>query len=284
MGKISRKLILQVGFAAVWLTLAPVFFYHINNKENYIVLLPVTVFNSMSWFAGYYFLVILFGAFFLNRILDLLDYKSYTGFLLTFFALVSLSFSGSLLDNLASGLRTLACGLFLYALGGYIRKYDSFKKVRTWTLFIVVLAIYALICISFYNSTETNIEKYMRAGSTDVFYQSMPGQSNFSFIPIIIGVIMFELFRRMRIRKSRIINFVGASTFMVYLIHDNDTFYSIWDWRDWVTTLYHKPLIFMLKLLKWSAATFCVGIMAYVMYVFVSFLMKKFRNIFCLYG
>lgn len=91
---------------------------------------------------------------------------------------------------------------------------------------------------------------------------------------------MFELFRRISIPKNKVINFLGKATLMIYLIHDNQFFYSLWSGTGWVVMLYYNPLLFILKLLQWTLITFFMGLMAYIVYDFSLRILKKYKNIF----
>lgn len=277
--KIAKRLLIQLGFASVVLVIVSLICHGING-EIYVAMQDITIFNQMAWFIGYYFCVVVIGALFLNRFLTTLDNKQYVAFLLTLFTIFSLAWSGAMIDSLCGGLRTLVLGIFLYSLGGFIRKYDPFKKVRTYVFFLVIAVIYVLIYISFYNTTQNAIANYYRSGTTDLFIQRIPDFENFSFISVVIGVSVFEVFRRIHIPTSRIINFLGKSTFMIYLIHDNSFFYSLWDLRDWITTLYNTPMLFVYKLVKWTLATFAVGGVVYICYRVLGRIFQKCRILF----
>ena len=124
--------------------------------------------------------------------------------------------------------------------------------------------VYILIYISNYNITMNNIEQYLYYGSNGEFYQVLPSFENYSIIVIIMGITLFEMFKRIRIPQSTIINYLGSSTFMVYLIHDNDFFYSLWNTQDWITLLYYRPYAFIFKILIWTLITFMIGVAAYI--------------------
>lgn len=115
--KISKKLLGQLGFAAAVLTIASTACFWIK-RGTFLSLANIQAFNSMSWFAGYYFAVILTAALFLNDFLAKLDDRHYTAFLTVLFAFIQLGWTGSLADGLIPSLRTLLNGIFLYALGG----------------------------------------------------------------------------------------------------------------------------------------------------------------------
>ena len=279
MGKISKKLLLELGFASLFLVCIPPIIHHLR-PELFITMDTISRFNSASWFVGYYFVVQLCGFLFLNKFLTSLDYKKYLSFLITLFAFISLSWSGGLAEGLASGLRTLLTGLFLYSLGGFISRFDPFNNIRFYVFFLIGFIVYLLIWISSYNLTETNIEKYIRSASKTPFIQSIPGFANHSIVIIILAVCLFEIFRRVRLPQSRVISFLGKSTFMVYLIHDNGFFYEIWNLRDWITTLGNSPADFLFQIMKWGVYTFSVGVAAYALYEILFKALRKIQFLF----
>lgn len=276
-GSISKKLMLQMGFAAVVLVCAPPLL-HLIRPHAYIALQSINIFNQMSWFVGYYFVVILCGVLFLNRFLQSLDRSRYLAFLLAVFAFFSLSFSGKLAESLMGGLRTVLCGVFLYSLGGFIHKYDPFRKVRLYIFFAVIAAVYGLICLSAYNDTCRKIAEYLKKNSDGAFKQTINSFDNFSIVIIIIAVCMFELFRRIHLPSDRFITFLGSATFMVYLIHDNKFFYYIWNIQDWAALLQKSTVGFILMLIVWALLTFITGVLAYIVYIGVMALLKKERR------
>ena len=54
---------------------------------------------------------------------------------------------------------------------------------------------------------------------------------------------------------------------MVYLIHDNGFFYSLWNTKDWITLLAYHPGGFVLTLIVWTAGTFGIGFIVYLAYL-----------------
>ena len=65
MGKISKKLLLELGFASLFLVCIPPIIHHLR-PELFITMDTISRFNSASWFVGYYFVVQLCGFLFLN--------------------------------------------------------------------------------------------------------------------------------------------------------------------------------------------------------------------------
>ena len=146
--------------------------------------------------------------------------------------------------------------------------------------FLTGFVVYLLIWISSYNLTETNIERYTRNASQDPFVQNTLNFDNYSIVIIILAVCLFEIFRRIHLPQSRVIAFLGRATFMVYLIHDNDLFYEIWNLRDWITTLGNSPAMFLFQLLKWGGYTFAAGVSAYALYEVLSSIVNKLDFLF----
>ena len=91
---------------------------------------------------------------------------------------------------------------------------------------------------------------------------------------------MFELFRRIKMPNFKVLNFIGASTFMVYLIHDNEFAYEIWNTQDWITLLYYRPYAFIFKILIWTLITFMIGVTAYILYTYVLKIFTKYKYLF----
>lgn len=156
----------------------------------------------MSWFVGYYYAVILIAVLFLNSFLQKIDNKRYISFLIVIFAFIQFGWTGGLADGLIPDLRTLLNGIFLYALGGYLKKYDPLGKLRIYVFFLAIIITYFFVNLSAYNNTENKIENYIRNKTEDDFIQSVSGFSNYSIIVIIIGVCLFEIFKRIRIPRA----------------------------------------------------------------------------------
>ena len=226
----------------------------------------ISIFNGMSWCVGYYFLIMLCGRLFYNDFLAKLDCKKYIAFLVTLFAFTSIGWSRGLAEALAKGLGTICIGLFLYALGGYIKRYDPFAKLKSSAIVLILMIIHSLVLVSSYSLTVTKIFDYIRKGTTTPFVPAIPGYDNWSIITVGSAICLFELFRRINLPHSKIINYLGKATFMIYLLHDNSFFYNLWNHRQWVETLADSPLWFTFHILKWGAFTFMMGVLAYALY------------------
>lgn len=224
--------------------------------------------------------MIIIAALFLNKLLQKVNEKQYLTFLIICFVVIQLGWPGSLIDNLAGGLRTLLTGIFLYSFGGYIQNYDPFKRLRFSSLCLIMLVVYILIYISSYNTTMNNIEQYIYSENNGEFYQVLPSFENYSIVIIVMGTTLFEMFKRIRISQSAFINYLGSATFMIYLVHDNDFFYSLWNTQDWITLLYYRPYAFIFKILIWTLITFMIGVTVYGFYTYAKKLVIKYKWLF----
>ena len=287
---VSRKLFSQVAFAAVLVIVVPfVLYLNFPKYREFGTLLGISVFNTDWWFVGYYLLIVVLGAVFLNRRMRECSRKAYSTRMIVLFALLILAFSGGLMDALAGGLRTLCAGLFCYLWGGYVRKYQPLKNVRVSTLLLIFAAIFVLIGISYYNATQVAINKYLLelreldAEAKKDFIQVYKAieYPEYSIVPVSLAVLMFELFRRIRIPRSAVINYLAGASFMIYLLHDNDFVRDYWKYReDLVTILRVSPYDFFIKLLTYALLTYAAGVAVYTVYRGLLLLLSKTKILF----
>lgn len=271
---IAKKLLLEQGYAAVLLLITSLLVFR-RNPDNCTTLTEINLFNSMSWYVGYYFLVMLLARLFLNRYLEKLERKQYRLFLFALLCMTQFKWIIKLLNGVTGNLVILVTGVFLYSLGGYIRRYQPFARVRTWAIFGVIAGIYALLFLSTYAGVQDRIQDYYREASTDPFIQYIPNVGDNSIVAILLGLSLFELFRRIKMPCCRGINYLGGATFMIYLFHDNSFFYSLWDKQDWITLLCMHPMGFLLRYGAWTVRTFVYGFIAYLGYRFLCRLCRK---------
>ena len=277
--KVGKKLLEQMACVSLLLVVGSAVLFKRMNSEL-LELIPVTIFLTDWWFVGYYFCVLLIATVFLNRRVVRLDQEKYSAFLVILLAVVQFGWSGNLADNLASGLRILLNGIFLYYLGGYIHRYNPFQKVRGYVLVLLIAASYFLVLMNYHNITLSNIEKYLQQGSADTFLQSAVYYDNFSIVVTIHAVALFEIFRRIRIPHSRLINFIGGATFIIYPLHENALVHSLWNMQDWITVLYNEPVSFLGQFMLVTVATFFLGTLIYCGYLGLKWVLSHFRWIF----
>lgn len=276
--KSTKKLLCQQLFAVVFLVLfsplLQLIAKTVNDKIS-VSTIDISYFNDMAWFVSYYLLIIIIGKLFLNNFLGSLDQNKYFGFVLVTFALCQFGWTSGLLDSIGGGLHDVLNGIFLYSLGGYIKKYKLFDRVRTAAIWLVAVGALLLVTVSAYSLAIGHINDYIQSGSKEIFTQNIISVSNSSINVVVLAVCIFELFRRLKLKRSKIINFLGSATFMVYLAHENAMFWSLWTTVNWPLMLIRSPVAFIGKLLAITASVFVFGCLVYGLYLVFCRLMKK---------
>jgi uncharacterized membrane protein YcfT len=136
------------------------------------------------------------------------------------------------------------------------------------------------VLLSGYNLVESKIIAYIRQGLDKPLIPAIPGYDNTSVVIILIAICLFELFRRISLPEIRLINYLGKATFMIYLLHDNNLFYGLWNHRNWIATLAESSGMFIFHLLKWASFTFLLGVLAYGVYNLALNLLQQHKHIF----
>lgn len=273
--KTAKKLVLQVAFSTVLIVL-------ISSAVRVLVGGKVTahnisLFNSTTWYVGYYLAVVVIAALFLNDFLFKLNRSRYAAFILALFGLISFAWSHDLLCGISAELPVLLLGVLLFSVGGFIRRYNPFENVRAYVFVLIIVLGYAFTYIGQYNITTTNIDTFIAENQSYPFMQTIEGYSKESVVPFVISLCLFELFRRIRMPSSRVINFLGSATFMVYLMHDNDFVRSLWMLHDWMTPLHDAPLTFMAELALYTATMFALGVAVYALYLMTGWIGRKLK-------
>ncbi len=278
------KLLFQSIFAAAVISVC-VCVYHVFGFSNYDLFLidrdksvssvRLEFFNESFWFIGFYFLIFVCGVVFLNGFLSKLSQKQYTEFLLAVFAIVEFSFTRQLIKSISAYLSTFLIGIFLYSLGGYIRKYDPFKKLNTALIVVILGLTLCCACFSSYYSRMLDIEKYFRTYDGGYYIQQTYIYNLHNVLVIVNVILLFELFKRIKVKYNKMLNFLGAATFMTYLIHDNELFYTLWYRYDWIKALFNDPFEFVCNIFTISLLTYGLGVLMYSIYKALSFALYK---------
>ena len=70
-------------------------------------------------------------------------------------------------------------------------------------------------------------------------------------------------------KKIRIINYISSSTFMIYLLHDNDFFRNVLRETNWIEIYYNSIIKYISLYLMWIAIIFGIGILLYTIYYLI---------------
>lgn len=274
---VSKKLLFQLGFGTVVLCVVSMV-CSLFITETFIPVITDGFFNTDLWFIGYYLLIIVFAKTFLNGYLQKISQKQYRMLLLVSFALLQFEWSGRFIDGFSNKFTDYLIGLFLYALGGYIKRYNPFGKIKLRFAVLLIVLLYVSLMLSVYNQTQTALQRLL--WNNEAFEHPIRSFANSSLIIILISVSWFELFRRIPVFSSKIINFLGKATFMAYIIHENSFFHALWDLTNWRTFFYDAPRLFYMSLFKWTVISFLAGVVVYTIYLGAGKLLRKYGHIF----
>ena len=190
-------------------------------------LLPVT-FNA-AWFAVVY-IFICFISPFMNRLIKSLDKKSYTALITVLF----ISLVGMSVLTFASPQRILfnlgSWFIFMYFTAGYIKKF-SIKlldnRLVSMAVFVLSVAITCAFMILFNKLSAGGIKFFEARAGIPTNHEAL-----FMFLA---AVSLFMFFKNIDLGRNRVINFIAATAFGVYLIHDNGIL-RFRVWYKWVKT------------------------------------------------
>ncbi len=181
---------------------------------------------NQYWFVKVYLFLYCLSPF-LNRLIDNLDKKYYQKFLLVLFFLFSIIpyFTGNqAFDN--NGY-TLYNFIFLYFIGGYLRRYPIsksyfFKRCSKNLLRLILFLIFSFCVIINYLIFNTSINLLNVNSVIGEIANNFTTMTIMYSNPIVIiqSVAFFLLFETFNI-KSKLINNISKLTLGIYMIHDN---------------------------------------------------------------
>ena len=277
----GKKLVEQMAYITmVLMFLSYAFFYFFYDGDDgiRINLTSLERFNNNSWFIGYYILIIIIAGLILNKYLQKWDKRNYLVFLAVVFCIVSFGWSGDFLEGISDDLRILGIGIFYYALGGYLRRFDPFKDVKTGVFVVLIILSNLFLMFSYRNQVLDAIVDYQFGSKDKYFIQPFEVIDEYSWVAVILSICVFCIFTRIHIKPDRFINFLGSSTFMIYLFHDNNFMYSLWKSINWIRPLKKNLGIFALRYLFWVALIFVGGTLLYLLYLQIVKLCRALWN------
>ncbi len=269
---ITTKLLSQLLYITFVIVGASCLYFGIIN-DSFVGMQPLSLFNNGFWFIGYYYLIIVIGNYFLNGFLDKLSKEQYFSFLLVGFAIVSFSFSRGVFDGISVNLSTLLTGILFYALGGFLRKYNPFNKVKSVWIIVFIIISYGIIALSYRNYVLADINLQRRV--TDVYHQSFVLYTEYSVVIIFLSICIFELFSRMKIKNNVVVNYIASSTFIIYMLHDNIFTRQLWLLMDWIKPYYNNIAKFMFMITVNVITVIAIGTVIYTVYYLIDTLLKK---------
>lgn len=229
------KLILQIEFYNITIAFLFIIFYYHSFSWNdfFLQLLPITEVGSN--FTGCYILFWLLIPF-LNIIIQGINEIMHKRLItLCLFIYTAMLYIG----NDSVSMNYVSWFIVLYFISSYIRLYPekiykcNCSEFWGWcSLFAIMLSIVSVINITWHNSIfyETRIlNPYLYLTDCN------------AILALIVSVTTFMFFKNITIPQSKIINAIAATTFGVFLIHDNCQAMRQWLWHD-VVDLYGQSL------------------------------------------
>ena len=269
--KISKKLIGQLLFITIGIVIAS--YIHITFiNHSFIGSQSVLIFNTEYWFIGYYFLIVLLGKLFINKYINKLDKNKYTILLVILFSIISFSFTAGTLSGIFESSKVILTGIFLYLLGGYLKKYNPFKNIKSFVFILLIILTFVMMAISYKNRTMSDINSSL---GNECYYQKIEYYSENLLPCLVLSISLFELFSRLKMKSNKIINYIASSTLIVYILHDNEYIRMFFRKIDWIKPYHDNIFKFILLIVLTVVAVFTTGVLLQMIY---DGLVKIFKN------
>ncbi len=199
------------------------------------------------WFIGPYLGMCLLAPF-MDLFINSANVKQYKLFLLFSIILVFgiSTYRTFSMSNERNGILTF---VILYAIAGYIKKYQSENGITKSKLLIIITGFWVLSYLTYPAGHFLNIE----------LFNNMVLDMNNVF-SLAIGVSFFLLFLKIDINTNRFINYIAGSTFGVYLFHENFILRE-WIWGTAVhRDAYYSSPLFVAHCFLTVLVIFTIGI------------------------
>lgn len=189
--------------------------------------LPVT-FNA-AWFVVVY-IFICFISPFMNLLIKSLSKKNYTALITVLF----ISLVGMSVLTFASPQRIFfnlsSLFIFMYFTAGYIKRFSIRILDNKFVSLLLFVLSAAITCVSlmWFAGLKDGGSKFFEARA------GIPNNHESLFM-FLAAVSLFMFFKNIDLGKNRVINYIAATAFGVYLIHDNGILRSH-VWYKWVKT------------------------------------------------
>ncbi len=174
------------------------------NRESFLNVFMLI--NNGYWFIKAYVFIALLSPF-INIILSKINKRQFTALICMMFLLLSVmpTFLQLADDNI------FAFFILLYLMGAYMRIYPECIKIKTSALVLMTVVCYSLFCLS------TSWDKLADASA------------KFNVLLIITSLVTFALFSKFNIKCSKVINAIASTTFGIYIIHDGEYRFALWE-------------------------------------------------------
>lgn len=115
--------------------------------------------------------------------------------------------------------------MVLYFIASYIRLHDiQLFSSRTWGTVFLVLTVMSMLSVV--ACLKLGLKPYRFVSDSNAIFA------------VLVGISSFMFFKDLQMPHSKIINTLGASTFGVFLIHDNSDAMRSWLWGDMLNNVW----------------------------------------------
>ena len=213
------KLWLQVSIISAAFTLC---FYLSGRASGFRGLLEgfFPILYSVYWFATTYFVLYLFSGF-LNALIKALSRERLLGLIWLLLLIVSIL---PTLIAARMAYSNLLLFVMLYLIAAYIRLYSPkvFESPRCLAIGVGLNLLFLAVYLTAYALSDSSAF----CAKLSVNFDAMEK------IPTLLcAVFLFAGFKNLKMKSSRVVNQLGASTFGVYLLHHNPYMWDFW-WKE----------------------------------------------------
>ena len=274
--KQAKKLLSQILYVTL-LIMSLSLIYQLTIDKSFTYIETFKSFSDQWWFVGYYFIIILFGSLFINKKINRLSREKYRTILICLFAIITFQYTRNLLSDISERIPTILNGIFLYIFGGYIKKYNPFHKLKNWHIIFFILIISGIMYFSYYNFITGNINQAI-LDNNDNFTQTFMAYFEYEPHLVVLAILIFELFRRIKIKNNLLINYIASSAFMVYIIHNNTFMKQLYLKIDFITPYYYNLPKFIIMIVVFILVIFIIGVLCFSLYRLIANFVNKFLN------
>lgn len=215
-GNFSKKKLFILWLEIIFYSVGGFLISHIIMGGNLSIRLLIAAVLPLSygeyWFMTEYFMLMILMPH-VSILINSMDKRSYQKLLLWLFIFSSVI--PSIPGCPTTGISDLGFYLFMYLLGLYTRKYSNayIESVKI-NMFTLLASLSAVIC---------SIVCFDLLGKEIGFFAENAGYFGRIRSPFIIlfSLSLFNLFKKVRLKNSNIINYISGSVLAVYLLHNN---------------------------------------------------------------
>lgn len=182
------------------------------------------------WFITVYLYLMLLTPF-LNKFVNTINHEYYKKCLIVLtmvlVILPTVFYANELMKDLQLGTE-IAMFIYLYLLGGYIKKYKiNFFEKHNKRNALIILCGYVFL---------TGMVVLIKKSSISDLWNLIFGyyRDMYSIWIVLPAISLFCIFKDLKIKYSKIINYLGGISLGVYLLHENDYMRPIL-WKQWFT-------------------------------------------------